>query len=90
MTKRARYDGPYDEVAVFDPEHEDGVYAGPVAVVKKGAWLPEDVRAPIRDELIATGYWSEVKQADTAKKADEKPAEKDEVHDTQSTKKADS
>lgn len=88
--KRARYDGPYDEVAVFDPEHEDGVYAGPVAVVKKGSWLPEDVRAPIRDELIASGYWSEVKQADTSsKKDDAKPAEKGEVHDTQSTKKDD-
>lgn len=72
MTKRARYDGPYEEVAVYDAEHEDGVHAGPVAVVQRGHLLPDDVRAPIRDELIKGGYWSEVNQADQ-KKSDSDP-----------------
>ena len=71
--KRARYDGPYDEVSVYDNEHEDGVYAGPVAVVQRGHLLPDDVRAPIRDELIKGGYWSEVNQADQSKKSDSDP-----------------
>jgi len=95
--KRARYDGPYEEVAVFDPEAEDGVYAGPVAIVKKGHLLPDDVPARIRDEFLkaANPFWSEVNQADQSKKDDDgdkaaaKADAKDEPRDTQSTKKDD-
>lgn len=77
MTKRARYDGPHTEVAVFDPQAEDGVFAGPVAIVQKGHWLPDDVPARIRDELLAGEDWSEVNQPDqTAKKADDTADEK--------------
>lgn len=70
MTKRARYDGPHEEVAVFDSEA--GVYADPVAVVQRGGLLPADVPARIRDELLQSEWWSEVKQADQPTAQDKK------------------
>lgn len=70
MSKRARYDGPFDEVVVVDSQ--EGVYAQPLAVVKRGALLPADAPARIRDELLASDYWSEVKQAEHTKTDDEK------------------
>ncbi len=70
MTKRARYDGPYEEVAVFDPEAD--VYAGPIDIVKRGGLLSADVPARIRDEFLHKDNpdWSEVNQA--APKSDDK------------------
>lgn len=68
---RARYDGPHEEIAIFDPEAD--AYQPPVAVVQKGHYLPTDVPARIRDELTAGDYWTEVRQADQSKgKTDEK------------------
>lgn len=71
MSKRARYDGPHEEVAVFDSEA--GVYAEPIDIVKRGGLLSADVPARIRNELTAGADWSEVDQADgsTKKKGDE-------------------
>ncbi len=68
MTKRARFDGPHDEILVFDPEA--GVYAGPIDAVKRGGLLSVDVPARIRDELLARDNWTEVKQAEA--KSEEK------------------
>jgi hypothetical protein len=65
MTKRARYDGPHEEVAVFDSEA--GVHSGPIDVVTKGGLLSSEAPARIRDELLNTPYWSEVKQSDQTK-----------------------
>jgi len=71
-TKRARYDGPHEEVAVFDSEA--GIYAEPIAVVERGKFLPADVPARIRDELLASEWWSEVKQADQSPSDEKKEA----------------
>jgi hypothetical protein len=74
VTKRVRYVGPYEEVAVFDSEA--GVYAPPVAIVQKGHLLPEDVPARIREEFAHKDneWWAEVKhetpKADDDKKGD--------------------
>lgn len=70
MSKRARYDGPHDEVAVFDSEA--GVYAPPVDVVKRGGVLSADVPARIRDELLQSEWWSEAKQAESPVPAEKK------------------
>lgn len=64
-TKRARYDGPHDEVAVQDSEA--GIYSE-AWIVKRGGLLPADVPARVRDDLLAADEWSEVKQADLTKK----------------------
>jgi hypothetical protein len=71
-TKRARYDGAYEEVAVYDPQAD--VYAGPIDIVQRGGLLSADVPARIRDELLDREDWSEVKQATpaTAKNDDRK------------------
>lgn len=61
MSKRARYDGPYEEIMVFDSEA--GIYAEPIDVVKRGSLLSADVPARIRDELLGREDWSEFKQA---------------------------
>lgn len=66
MSKRARFDGPYDEVFVFDSEA--GVYAQPIDKVKRGGLLSADAPARIRDELVKGDDWSEVEQA-TGEKA---------------------
>ncbi len=63
--KRARFDGPHDEILVFDPQA--GVYAGPIDSVKRGGLLSTDVPARIRDELLARDNWTEVKQPDQTK-----------------------
>lgn len=81
MTKRARYDGPHEEVIVIDSSadlYEDG---GPQRwIVERGHLLPEDVPARIRDELTHKDnpFWSEVNQADqsSAKKADDDDKQK--------------
>jgi hypothetical protein len=58
MSKRARFDGPHDDVFVFDPEAS--VEAPPIDHVKRGDLLSNDVPARIRDELLARDNWSEV------------------------------
>lgn len=71
MSKRARYDGPYEEVLVFDPE--DGAYGKPIDTVKRGGLLSADAPARIRDELVKSDDWSEVEQNTApAKKTEEK------------------
>lgn len=64
MSKRARYDGPHSEVLVFDGQND--VYAQPVAKVKRGGLLPQDVPARVRDELLAGDDWSEVQHSTTS------------------------
>lgn len=58
MPKRARYDGAYEEVAIFDPQAD--VFSGPVDIVKRGGLLSADVPARIRDDLLAGDDWTEV------------------------------
>jgi hypothetical protein len=58
MARRARYDGPSDEVNVYDGEGT--AYDKPIATVKRGAFLPDDVPARVRDELLAADNWTEV------------------------------
>lgn len=70
MAKRARYLGPDPECAVYDGEK--GVYDPPVAVVKQGEWLPEDVPARIRDDLLALDSWGEVNVSPDKPKSEEK------------------
>lgn len=70
--KRARYDGPHEEVAVFDSEA--GIYAEPIAVVERGKLLPAYAPARIRDELLASEWWSEVKQTEPSPSDDKKEA----------------
>lgn len=74
MSKRARYDGPHEEVAVYDSEA--GINARPVDIVKRGGLLSADVPARIRDELLGREDWSEVQQSSgpattTSKKGDD-------------------
>lgn len=69
MTKRARYDGPHEEVVVIDSEA--GVYAEPLAIVKRGGLLPletikgDPMPARIRDEFLHNDNpdWSTVNQS---------------------------
>lgn len=66
--KRARYDGPFQEVQVQDSEA--GIYSE-VYVVKRGGLLPLEAGARVRDELLQDAdAWSEVKQADQKKDGD--------------------
>lgn len=58
---RARYDGPYEEVLVFDSEA--GVHARPIDTVRRGGLLSADVPARIRNELTAREDWTEVRHA---------------------------
>lgn len=60
-TKRARYVGPFDEVVVAWPPGEP--YNQQTVTVKNGHWLPADVPASVRDELLAGPDWSEVEQS---------------------------
>lgn len=69
MTKRARYDGPHEEVQIFDSEAD--VHSPAIDTVKRGGLLSVDVPARIRDELLASEWWSEVKQAEQSSKADD-------------------
>lgn len=66
MSRRARYDGPHLEVAVFDPKGT--VYDGPIATVERGHLLPAETPAYIRDELLAREDWTEVKDPGTPAK----------------------
>lgn len=85
MSKRARYDGPgkvfvsLDEGDVNkfrpnekDPKRANGVY------VENGQLLPEEtpagdnIPAKIRDDLLNTPDWSEVKQSDSSAKGSDK------------------
>ena len=69
MSKRARYDGPYDEVVVQDSA--EGIYSE-AWVVKRGGWLPADVPARVRDELLLDSEaWTEVKQTEQKKDGDQ-------------------
>jgi hypothetical protein len=67
MSKRARYDGPHEEVFVFDPEAD--VYAPPIDRVTRGGLLSADAPARVRDELTKGDDWTEVQHstASTAK-----------------------
>lgn len=73
-TKRARYDGPYEEV--FVELNSADVYDTRAVVVKRGGLLPledesgEPIPASLRDELLDREDWSEVKQADHKAKED--------------------
>ncbi len=73
MSKRARYDGPYEDVHVFDSEA--GIEAPPIDTVKRGGLLSADVPARIRDELLARDDWNEVNQAAPKPAAKEKDAD---------------
>lgn len=68
MSKRARYDGPYQEVAVFDPEAD--VYAPPVDKVKQGGLLSKEVSAKVRDSLLEGAEWTEVEDPGPSKQKD--------------------
>lgn len=68
MPKRARFDGPSDDIQIYDSE--EGPYAAPIATVKRGGYLPEDVPARIRDELLARDNWTEVDYTPPGKKKD--------------------
>lgn len=69
MTKRARYDGPYEEVRIAVANQGD-VYAEKFVTVKQGGLVPletddgEAVAASVRDDLLSREDFSEVQQAD--------------------------
>lgn len=76
MTKRARYDGPYESVAVAVANQGD-VYAEKFVTVVRGGLLPTEtedgdpVPAAVRDELIQNNPdFSEVNQADQKSSSD--------------------
>lgn len=75
MTKRARYDGPYEEVRIAVANQGD-VYAEKFVTVKQGGLVPletddgEAVAASVRDDLLSRPDFSEVNQADTKKDGD--------------------
>ncbi len=77
MTKRARYDGPYDEVRIAVLNQGD-VYAEKFVTVKKGGLVPletddgEAVPASVRDDLLSREDFSEVQHADQKPKGDDK------------------
>lgn len=68
MSKRVRYDGPFDEVNVGWPPGQ--VPAEQTWTVKANHLLPEDIPAKLRDELAAREDFTEVEQADGKKKED--------------------
>jgi hypothetical protein len=70
MSKRARYDGPHEEVNVFDSEA--GIYAGPIDTVKRGGLLSADAPARIRDELGNSADWTLVDHASGPAKTTDK------------------
>jgi hypothetical protein len=69
MSKRARYDGPYEEVRIAVLNQGD-VYAEKFVTVKQGGLVPletddgEAVPASVRDDLLSREDFSEVQQAD--------------------------
>lgn len=74
MTDRARYDGAYEEVNVYDPETGNQVV---VATVKRGGLLPKEtlagdpMPARIRDSLWANGEWAKVGDPSGSKKKED-------------------
>lgn len=58
MSKRARYDGPFDEVFVQTP-------SGRIVTIENGHLLPDDddIPAAFRDSLLEQDVWTEVKQS---------------------------
>jgi hypothetical protein len=74
MADRARYDGAYEEVAVYDPETGNQKC---VAIVKRGGLLPKEtldgdaMPARIRDSLIDNGEWAAVADPSGAKKKED-------------------
>lgn len=68
MSRRAKYVGPFEEVFVFDPEDERGVYGPPIDTVKRNGLLSADAPARVRDELIKSDEWTEVDQASGSRK----------------------
>jgi hypothetical protein len=50
-------------------DSEAGIYSE-VWIVKRGGLLPADAPARVRDDLLASEEWSEVKQADQKKEGD--------------------
>ena len=68
MSRRARYDGPFEEVVVRWPPGET---AGQQQwTVKRDGLLDADAPAALRDELTAGPDWTEVEQASGKKKED--------------------
>ena len=63
MSKRARYDGPHDEVLVDLSEGDINRIGVDYVTVKRGGLLPAEVPAKIRDELLSNPDWSPVEQA---------------------------
>lgn len=72
MTKRAKYVGPHEEVAIFDSQAS--IYDGPIDVVKRNGLLSADAPARIRDEFLHkdNADWVEFKQPDQPKTDDSK------------------
>lgn len=69
MPGRARYDGPYLEIDVFDPENPNRK----IDTVKRGGLLSASVPAAVRDDLLSREDWTEVKDpsgSSTTKKED--------------------
>lgn len=56
MPIRAKYVGPHEAVLVVPPDSPR-----PIATVKRNGLLPADVPAAIRDGLLETEDWKEVK-----------------------------
>lgn len=68
MSKRARYDGPFDEVVVKWPPGETAETEETQQwSVKRDGLLPADAPAKLRDELTASDFWTEVEQASGSK-----------------------
>jgi hypothetical protein len=65
MSKRARFDGDVPTRVVW-PAGE--IYPEDEIIVEPGKFLPADVPASVRDELLARPDWSEVNQTTTPAK----------------------
>ena len=58
MSKRARFDGPYESVTILWPP--GAVNPENTWTVERGHYLPDDAPAKLRDELTAGSDWTEV------------------------------
>jgi hypothetical protein len=67
MSKRARYTGPFDEVRIGWPPGETRPSEQQTWIVERNKWLPDDVPAKLRDELLKSDDWSPVEQSDSPK-----------------------
>lgn len=72
MSKRARYDGPYEKVVVHWPPGETAVGSTDYQTweVEQNSLLPAEAPAKLRDELTSRDDWSEVDHS-TGKKDEE-------------------